>query len=426
MEPQLVVFNWVLPSGSQGAMVEYNFRLSRWQEGIDELTALQASVDLVYETQTMQPILSYSQLMPPLMIGQRYVWRVQAVDVTGQVVFQNDGYSPPCSFTYLGGNSLFNFAYPMVGDTLPWDFIPIIQRFDPYADYKYFQSQLTILENGSSFNFITRPLQWYSGAHITQQALLRAGIPDPNFNMTQEQASHVNIYGPPDLVGNKFFTRGKNYDLSADLEISLDYYGANSISGSINGAFVGGMGRPRPIAPLNGSLIPRNGGDSTLQGFAPVELRFKTAEAPAQLSPPYPIWYIPANSTTAVQMDGTIDERWVLEVSRTQDFQLSVAQEDGRLGAGMHLPSTTHTCEENCLKDQLYKEISFNFTPEDTGTYYWRVKWMLDPNATAGESYHDGPIRMFRITAPVAPVQPTDSIRPGECMAACELSDIPF
>ncbi|MDQ3101875.1 MAG: hypothetical protein M3R08_10850, partial [Bacteroidota bacterium] len=99
MEPQLMIFNWILPSGSPaGAVVEYNFRLSRWQEGIDELTALQANVDLVHEAQTMQPILSYSQLMPPLMIGQRYVWRVQGVDLTGQFAFQNEGYSPPCSF----------------------------------------------------------------------------------------------------------------------------------------------------------------------------------------------------------------------------------------------------------------------------------------------------------------------------------------
>ncbi len=426
-EPQMLVFNWILPSGSPpGSVIEYNFRLARWQEGIDELTALQSSVDLVQETQTMQPILSYNQVMAPLMIGQRYVWRVQAVDALGQVVFQNEGYSPPCSFTYLGGTSLFNFAYPLVGDTLPWDFIPIIQRFDPYAKYKYFNSQLTVLENGNSFNFITRLIHWYNGAHITQQALLRAAIPDPNFNMTEYHASHVNIYGPLEHVGNKFFFRGKKYDLSADLEVSLDYYGSNLSTGTITGTFVGGMGRPRPLLPEHEAEIPKNGGDSTLQGFAPVELRFKTAEAPARLTPPYPIWYLPEGGGSAVQVDGTIDERWVLEVSRTQDFQVPVASEDGRLGAGMHLPSRDHLCEEDCLRDQLYKEVSYQFTPEDTGTYYWRVKWMLDPNMTAGEAYHEGPIRKFRITAPTTPEQPVDSIRPAECMASCEIARVPL
>src|SRR5690606_22859424 len=46
------------------------------------------------------PILSYGPAEPPLRSGQRYAWRVRAVDPRSQVVFRNEGYSAVCSFVF--------------------------------------------------------------------------------------------------------------------------------------------------------------------------------------------------------------------------------------------------------------------------------------------------------------------------------------
>jgi len=417
--PQLTVFSWMLPSPPAGAVVGYGFRLARWPENIDAVAALETAVDLVHEVEnTVAPLLVYAQPMPPLQVGQRYVWRVQATDIAGNIAFQNNGYSEPCSFTYTAGSSLFNLAYPANGDTLPWDFMPILQRFDPYDNYRFFHSTLGLEDNGSAFDPTDRLIHWNSGPQPSQEYVVREGLNDQSIQITQLQSQHVNIYRSPTETTHRF-VHGHRIDLSAMLEVALDYDGANATQGSLIGGFVSGMGKPVPTSPAENAVIPKNGGDTLEHQFANVPLRFKTSAPPTRATPPFPIWYVPTGGGTPTHIDGHVAERWLLEVAKEPTFATPIATQNERLGANLSLLSAS--CDEQCVISTLYKDVSYDFTPPDTGTYYWRVRWLNDPDATTGTSYLDGPTRKFRITSNSNNTSEQDTTRttPGECLAGC-------
>jgi hypothetical protein len=62
---------------------------------------------LVYESEELYTTnMLYSLAMPTLDVGKRYMYRVQAIDPTGNNLFRNDGFSP---------NSWFYYGYPQGG-----------------------------------------------------------------------------------------------------------------------------------------------------------------------------------------------------------------------------------------------------------------------------------------------------------------------
>ncbi|HPF90473.1 MAG TPA: hypothetical protein PLL57_07435, partial [Flavobacteriales bacterium] len=365
-QPQSLLFNWILPSGQPiGALMQYHFKLVLLPEedAIDPLSALQTSNDPVWEDDLMVPQLLYTQLMPALLNGRRYAWYVRAVDANGQHVFQNDGWSEPCTFVW-SGEGAFTLAYPVVNDTLPWDFLPIVARFDPYrGDITQFNSSLTLFRVGGEQETYERELIWASGPQASQHAVL-------NKPVTEDQARHINIYKRPGDPGVMIFDSGEEHELTA--EISLSPNNGDPIVGQIGGGFASGMGVPRMISPPDETELPRNGGDPNTAGYAAVPLRFKTAEAPQRLLPPFRI--IQNVDGQSTQTDGHIYQRWRLDVSKTADFAIREASTSERVGQLLYLLDTI--CTEACMLAELYKDVEFSFTPEADGTYYWRVVWL--------------------------------------------------
>lgn len=434
LEPQTVLFQWMLPSGPpQGALVSYHFKLvllPEDEDAIDPLTALETSNDPVYEDDVMAQQLLYTQIMPALLPGRRYAWRVRARDVLGLHPFQNDGWSAPCTFTYhTGSSSDFELVYPHALDTIPWDLFPVMVRFEPHASpllTTRFHSDLTLYKDGSPHSVTGRYpdggyIKWANGPFITQRAMLPPGPYATNF--TEEQSHHINMYRN-DAVGDQRFQRGSTYNATAQVEINTTDM-ANPIEGQVAGTFVCGMGRPVPEAPADEAHLPRHTGDGDATAYSPVQLRFQTARPPSALLPPFPVWIIPP-SGPPTQTQGSVDERWYLQVARDEAFMDVVHSADGRLGQGISVNDPA--CDAACIEAALYKEETVDFTPNAEGSYYWRVRWMLDPSSTNGATYHDGPTWKFTVGRDSIPAQHVDSVRttPRECLAECRKEPVPL
>ncbi len=101
-----IVFGWTPRHAAQAGFMEteYRFELKRipehfqgdWQSRFDELGT-------VYSQTTDQTTLVYNDAMPPLEVGLRYAFRIQASGRDGngnEIVFANHGYSEVFGFAY--------------------------------------------------------------------------------------------------------------------------------------------------------------------------------------------------------------------------------------------------------------------------------------------------------------------------------------
>ncbi len=81
--------------------VVYDFKLVEVPQGITTLNAMNATLQPVLsETDIMLTNFYYGPSAPPLVDGKTYAWQVRVRSVSGDVIFENDGYSPVWVFTY--------------------------------------------------------------------------------------------------------------------------------------------------------------------------------------------------------------------------------------------------------------------------------------------------------------------------------------
>ncbi|WP_461141405.1 hypothetical protein [Spirosoma pomorum] len=105
--PQAVVFTWTPPAGVSPAQVDYTLRIVELPQAdvdpnvfIDAIALPKSGVEVRgLRTSTFL----YGPTQPPLQLGKRYAWRVQAIDRSRRINFLNDGKSPVCVFTYGAG-----------------------------------------------------------------------------------------------------------------------------------------------------------------------------------------------------------------------------------------------------------------------------------------------------------------------------------
>ncbi|WP_199140844.1 hypothetical protein [Pedobacter sp. ASV12] len=100
VDPQVMVFNWI-NAGYAPPTTQYILQVAEMPlAGGDPNQILNStSFPLINKTLTATSY-TLSQLDPPLKVGKRYAWRVQAIDPTGQTLFKNDGRSGAFVFTY--------------------------------------------------------------------------------------------------------------------------------------------------------------------------------------------------------------------------------------------------------------------------------------------------------------------------------------
>ena len=147
--PQNIFFQWQLNtpvnSGIPFTPVYKFFLYEVLARETDPLYALtNGNTLLVYESEDLvSTSLTYSLSMPTLDAGKRYLYRIQAIDPTGNNEFRNKGFSPPCWFYY---------GYPEGGN---------VEQMLPVANYRFKSSDPKILEWKAPDNLIRDQLYSY-------------------------------------------------------------------------------------------------------------------------------------------------------------------------------------------------------------------------------------------------------------------------
>jgi hypothetical protein len=99
--PQNIVFSWSPPATSPGT-VEYEFTLKEVPNTLNPNDVIKntAFPTLYGTTLRAQNVLVYTNALPQLTSGKKYVWRIKARDTNNSIQFKNGGYSEACWFTY--------------------------------------------------------------------------------------------------------------------------------------------------------------------------------------------------------------------------------------------------------------------------------------------------------------------------------------
>lgn len=130
VNPQQVIFNWT-PSGIPGR-TRYRFELVDLDDYAlnnpnDAFTNPTIAFPFVEEN-LPTPNLVYDLSKPPLIVGHKYAYRVQAYDPTGQLIFRNDGYSEVFGWDYKKKPSLTaptdndpDIDFPIITGIIPND-----------------------------------------------------------------------------------------------------------------------------------------------------------------------------------------------------------------------------------------------------------------------------------------------------------------
>jgi len=102
-ETQNLLFNWTpmhLGNINAPSLVEYEFELVEMLPGIVNPNDGFDNALQVYQGTTTSPSFLYTQSEPLLEPNKVYAWRVRAYDPMGSDVFQNEGKSLVCTFSY--------------------------------------------------------------------------------------------------------------------------------------------------------------------------------------------------------------------------------------------------------------------------------------------------------------------------------------
>jgi hypothetical protein len=105
LQPQQMIFSWTpMNMGNlASATTLFNFSLYENRDNRNPNDVVQ-TVAPIYTLQTAAPTIVYGAGEPALQDSMNYVWRVQAFDRLGNQSFVNNGFSQPCSFSYIPMN----------------------------------------------------------------------------------------------------------------------------------------------------------------------------------------------------------------------------------------------------------------------------------------------------------------------------------
>ncbi len=406
--PQNVTVNWTIPGGAP-AGTQYNLTIIEVipNDRDPEDAIRSATSPVFFERTTSTPMVVLGPADPPLEEGRRYAMRVQAYSPSGSY-FRNNGYSPVCSFQYgvgIGGAGVtVEAVYPVNNDYIPFSYIPIIVKWSEYNNnYNRFQSDYRLMASGTQVTSHSRTLPWGFGPLESQRRATGFG------EMDQEQSQHIAVNRNQTERPLHSFQRGIPYSWEAD--ITMNRFGSTqNFLGQTRADFHYGMDVSQPLLPEDEAEVPP--GDITLE--------FKTADAPRKLLPPFAIVQARGGSGSTF-FNGLVNEKWALEVSRKNTFNTVIDTATGAVGSNFDL----QTSDETAIIAELYKNISRTFNYTDTGFYYWRVKWLRNPEGqNLSDYYQVSETYRFHIGEEITP--PTDTVPEtrGDCVDGCDAEPI--
>lgn len=351
-----------------------------------------------------------------------YAIRVRAYDLLGQMRIKNDGYSEVCTFVYnashFDGGSIQVFPrFPLDRDVIPFNFFPITVQWAPYDnefDHYHSEFELFSIEDGHEDSY-TADNRWPWGPMETQRRIL-CGDREVNQIQAQTMPAYKNQGRNPIE-----FERGKRYYWTAD--INLRKNGDRFYATLPQQHFEIGMKEPNLISPLYGEEI----------NAADLQLTFDTGDPADKLIPDH-IDIRQRSGKDCDQedtFDGYVHERWIVEVSKSTNFDSLVwTTQDIIGGFSSNLFISSMPKDSAQIADSIYRQISLDWVPQDTGTYYWRVKWAKYPEKRDTLSYRRSEVGMFVIregqNSPVAQQPlPEDTTCRSDCISIFPINQTP-
>lgn len=149
--PQQVIFKWNnMSAGVPGIIGNIEYELSLYEmrspehPNPDEIVA---SLKPIFTTTTDFTTYNYGIADPPLEVGMKYAWRVQAKDKTGRSSIKNNGFSPTCTFTY--GSPYGNISLTLTARTISSNAARL--RWDSLSPFKSYE--VNYRKKGTDFWF---------------------------------------------------------------------------------------------------------------------------------------------------------------------------------------------------------------------------------------------------------------------------------
>ncbi len=107
LTPQFILFSWTPPATAPGN-IQYEFTLKEVPNTLNPADVIKNNAfPVIYNTtQTGANTLVYNVSLPVLTTGKKYVWRVKCIDPNNSVQFKNAGFSEPCWFNYMPGQTI--------------------------------------------------------------------------------------------------------------------------------------------------------------------------------------------------------------------------------------------------------------------------------------------------------------------------------
>ncbi len=352
-------------------------------------------------------------LASPLLRDRTYAVQITASsnNPADPLPFQNHGRSPVYAFSFTGRSSTAAIqlaSYPATGTYMPFRGMPVIVKYGPYSDtYNQFTSTFQMVNALGNNNFFNRELPWNPNPLEAQRRATG------DFSLNQMRAQHIAISPSASDSSYPFYQyadRGTSYEWSSQIAIRD---GRRVHSELIEGNFIAGMDRPILRYPANRSV----------QDTGMIRFDFKTAEEPVlQTLSPFDIVQSSRTSGRG-SFDIRIFEKGVLELARNTSFDSVIFHKEISLNH-VFLSSTVnneaHSWQE--VVNEVYREESAEYRLRDTGTYYWRVRWLNDPAAdwhTA--SYNQSDTWQFVVKGDST--LRTDSVaRSSNCTDPCEMN----
>lgn len=407
-----ITFNWLFmpPVGGVGN-TEFRFRMVEIDPpGRNPFNAMQTATAPYLLDEAGIPNNNYNLLTNAdvtLEIGKSYAYQVIAYDPDEEIQFRNNGASEVCWFTYGSDTDGFSFepSFPLQGDYIPYDFFPFITKFAPYSEsYIRFEGDFTLYEKqGGSYQEIdsrSSRNDWPRGP-VTGQS-------SGGFTISEQEAQYLPVYKNLTMTPTpSLFQRGKEYAWQFDGEMNVQ--GGNPVSGNIPQVeFTVGMSPASQIAPANEST----------QEPGLINLQWTSAQAPSKVVPFNVSQWGRATDGTSLY-NNTIDERWVLEVSKESSFDSIMYTANKRMQF-----DAVGSDEEGEITAALYGNMNREYEFTEEGTYYWRIKWLTDPADTVSEAYSISPIWNFTIGEPASPTPGIVEETPADCVSECLMAEI--
>ena len=305
-----------------------------------------------------------------MMNNTRYIFRIQAIDPTGFDSYRNNGFSASCQFTlknseYLDpvldpvSNYSQNLYYPFSGDTLPFEWIPIISEISP--------------NNGRLSEVMTTTQMTFIGMPFELPEILTFDNSELSIQNNNNRYSLVtHRFEPQDHnISGKMFHFSVLHALSS--EGTLLPQGAAD-----QGHFTMGMGKPQ----ING--IRQRGSRMDEK-----EITFIPSLPPRRLLPRDRESLI-FNSTQNSNLQIRVYQKLAVEISRIANFlnpeRIEFIDFDHTYDLG--------TVSEQEILTDLYSQQTLNINLPDSGIYFMRLAWLSDPDDTTSFSFSWSDIEM--------------------------------